>query len=492
MKKKITGLTLVLWVVFPLSFSAVIFAAQDTHLHQQDETKKHVMADAHQHEEHQHDEHQHEEHQHEKKDERDHGDVHTHEPQTQKDARADGEHAHEHAEADNKYSGHMQADGEHAHEHTEADNKHGGHMQAGSEHAHGHDEVETDAHGHEHGHEDATQVKLTLKQLAMADIVVKPVYAQKGVTQKLTVPGEVVNDLYHSTVVSIRVDSNVLSRHVVLGQHVKKGQILAILYSMEVATAQNQLKVSYSEWDRVKKLGRKTVGEKRYIEAKAAFERDRALLLSYGFNQQLLKQFLQNKNKYKMGEYPAIAPHEGVILNDSFQSGQFLSKGSNLVTIVDERKIWVEALLPPDWGHKIPVGSKARVEVGKHVFTAQVIHDSHAIDEVTRTRKIRLQVDNQRHILHAGQFATVYLQIIFDEPVILIPETALMRSTDGDWTVFVEKQSGIFEQKEVEILQTINGMQRVNGLVSGSRIAIAGAFFLASELAKGGFDPHNH
>jgi len=94
--------------------------------------------------------------------------------------------------------------------------------------------------------------------------------------------------------------------------------------------------------------------------------------------------------------------------------------------------------------------------------------------------------------LHAGLFANVNLQLPIIKPVILLPETALMRSADGDWTVFIEQQSGIFKQEEVELEKSINGLQSIKGLKSGERIAMEGAFFLASEMAKGGFDPHNH
>ena len=160
-----------------------------------------------------------------------------------------------------------------------------------------------------------------------------------------------------------------------------------------------------AEWSRVRKLGKKTVGAKRFIAAKAAFENDKSLLLAYGFNKKLLNQFLSGKNKYPLGQYPILAPHDGVILEDNFQSGQYLQAGSTIGLLVNEKQVWVEASLAPEMGQRIPVGTKARVDVGKHTFEAKVIHDSHAIDEETRTRKIRLSIDNSKHLLHSGLFA---------------------------------------------------------------------------------------
>jgi len=354
-----------------------------------------------------------------------------------------------------------------------------------------------DEHGHGDEHEEASFVKMSPEQQAMAGIKVITIKAQKNLNQIISAPGEVVNDLYNTTLLTTQIDSKVLKRKVVLGQHVNKGDVIAILYSLNIATAQNQLKVALSEWQRVRKLGKQSVGAKRYINAKAEVEKNKSLLMAYGFNQQLTEQFILGKNNFKSGEYPVIAPHDGVILEDNFQSGQYLSAGSTIALLVDEDSVWVEALLAPEIGQRIPVGTKAKIIIGNKTFYAKVIHDSHAIDEITRTRKIRLSIKNKGHLLHAGHFARVFLELPLiskgkNDKVILLPETALMRSSDGDWTVFIEQEPGVFKQEEVDLENTINGMHRIKGLKPGQRVAIKGAFFLASEIAKGGFDPHNH
>lgn len=80
--------------------------------------------------------------------------------------------------------------------------------------------------------------------------------------------------------------------------------------------------------------------------------------------------------------------------------------------------------------------------------------------------------------------------------VLAVPEEALIRSADGDWVVFVEDYSdeevSELEPVEVELGRSFGEYREVIGLASGSRVVIKGAFFVASEIAKGGFDPHNH
>jgi len=396
------------------------------------------------------------------------------------------DHDDDHKDHDDDHKDHDDDHKDHDDDHKDNDDDHKDHDDED------HDDHKVSSREDSHDHEEPAMVKLGQPQLQMAGIKVGVVKNTRDLVQVISAPGEVVNNLYHTTMLSTQTGSKVLSRKAVLGQHVKKDDEIAVLYSVDIATAQNQLKVSLAEWQRVRKLGRKTVGEKRYIEAKAAVDKNKALLAAYGFNQQLIKRFLAGKNSYGPGQYPIKAPHDGVVLEDHFQSGQYLPAGSSIALIVNEDQVWIEALLSPELGQNIPVGTMAKVEIANQTFQAEVIHDSHAIDEVTRTRKIRLQIDNKNHLLHAGLFADVYLQIPVQESVILLPESALMRSADGDWTVFIEQDPGVFQQEEVQLEKTINGLHAVQGLATGSRIAMQGAFFLASELAKGGFDPHNH
>jgi multidrug efflux pump subunit AcrA (membrane-fusion protein) len=73
-----------------------------------------------------------------------------------------------------------------------------------------------------------------------------------------------------------------------------------------------------------------------------------------------------------------------------------------------------------------------------------------------------------------------------------LPETAVLRAPDGDWQVFVAEDEATFRPVEVVPLRSAGGLTVITGLPAGTRVVTQGAFFLQSELAKGGFDPHNH
>ena len=126
------------------------------------------------------------------------------------------------------------------------------------------------------------------------------------------------------------------------------------------------------------------------------------------------------------------------------------------------------------------------------MHVAKVIQEAHTIDPSTRTRIVRLSVENTDDSLHSGMFVNVNFQFDTQSPVMAVPETALMRGADGDWTVFVEDHSGEFKAVEVELGQPLGNYRQIIGIEPNTRLVTKGAFFVASEIAKGGFDPHGH
>ena len=75
---------------------------------------------------------------------------------------------------------------------------------------------------------------------------------------------------------------------------------------------------------------------------------------------------------------------------------------------------------------------------------------------------------------------------------LVVPESALMQDDEQNWTVFVEVESGHYQQTVVNRGVSRGDRVAISGLDEGTRVVTSGAFFLAAELAKSGFDIHNH
>jgi multidrug efflux pump subunit AcrA (membrane-fusion protein) len=268
------------------------------------------------------------------------------------------------------------------------------------------------------------------------------------------------------------------------------GQPLVTLFSETIAEAEAIFRVASSEWRRVQNLGRKVVSGKRFISAETGYEAAYGRLLAFGLSEEAIQSLI--KKPQALGEYTLIAASAGVVLSDDFHQGQRLESGEALMELADEHELWVEARLAPTAQLELPAGTQAQVKVGSEWFTAKVVQEAHTIDPKTRTRVVRLLVNNEAHRLHPGLFADVYFSFAIEEPVLAVPETALMRSADGDWTVFVEDEPGQFKAQVVTLGRSLGRWREILGIHSDSRVVMEGAFFVASQIAKGGFDPDKH
>jgi RND family efflux transporter MFP subunit len=286
----------------------------------------------------------------------------------------------------------------------------------------------------------------------------------------------------------------VIARHARLGDHVRQGKPLVTLSSVEMAQAQGDLVVAELEWGRLDRIKDKFVSEREYLEASVARQKARSRVLAYGMTEAQIAALLANAAQRADGTFELLAPQDGTVIQDDFIQGEQVAPGRVLLEITDERVRWVEARLPPGEAARVSLGDAARVTAGHDEgwLDGQIVQIHHLLDEGTRTQAVRVAVPDPDHRLHPGVFVDVVVQLGAGEPVLAVPETAVLRAPDGDWQVFVAEGEDSFRPAEVKLVRTTGGLAVIDGLAAGTRVVTSGAFFLQSELAKGGFDPHNH
>jgi membrane fusion protein, heavy metal efflux system len=336
-------------------------------------------------------------------------------------------------------------------------------------------------------------ISLTPQQMKMADIIVEPLRL-KSISSFINAPGEVTFDSYKTAVISPRITAQLIKQHVVLGQSVKKGDVIVTLSSVAMAEAQAKLLITYLDWMRIKSLGKKIISEQRYLEAQIDWELAKAKAIAYGMTSDQINRLVKsNQFSQANGRFDLVALIDGTILKEDHLVGQQIEPGQELNVITDESKMWTIANVPPDVAREISVGNKASVLWDGKSYPAVVSQIYHNLDELTRTSRIRLDVANKEDALHPGLFVDTQIDTSNQTKALLVPESAVLRSSDGDWEVFVEQDEvGEFKGVEVEVVDIRNGQAIITGLDIGSRVVVEGAFFVQSELAKSGFEIHNH
>jgi len=374
--------------------------------------------------------------------------------------------------------------------------------------------AEEDGHQHEKpghaekapdGHAEGGIVRLTPAQIKQAGIETEVVKLRPEL-QALHAPGTVVFNAYKLADITSLVDGAIHARHVRLGDKVKKGEKLVTLISSALAQAEadylraeTEHRKSKLDLERLEGLVKdKIISQSRFQLASSVHQAahanlaaSRASLASYGLSNESINTLIDIK---QYGQLTLHAPGSGTVMADDFRIGQHIAAGTRLMLIADESTVWVEVKLPQSQLAGIETGRSAVVSIkGKEKrYPARVTNIHHQLDEATRTVGVRLEVQNPEDALHPGMFVSAEIEVGSTEDALLLPEQAIQRQ-GSELIVFVEEEPSHFERREVRVGNTNMGFVAViEGVKEGESVVVKGAFVLASELAKSGFELHNH
>jgi len=369
----------------------------------------------------------------------------------------------------------------------------------------GHADVDGDSHAGHGDHEAEAVIKLNAAQIKQAGIETERVEHQAR-SDAVHAPGIVRFNSYNLADVTTLVESVIHARHVRLGDEVKKGQKLVTLTSSELARAQagylraeaerrksrlSLHRLKGLEKEKIISLARLQQAQSNDQVSHANLAAAKAALSSYGMNSTAIKQLIKT-NQY--GQLTLYAPASGTVVADDFRTGQHIAAGTRLLQIADESTVWVELKLSQSQMHGIKAGRSAIISTkdDDQYFHGKVINIHHQLDAVTRTVGVRLEVQNPDDALHPGMFVQAELEAGSGEVALLLPVQAIQRQ-GSELIVFIEEEPGHFERREVIIGRASMGMAPViAGIKEGESVVVKGAFILASELAKSGFEVHNH
>lgn len=359
--------------------------------------------------------------------------------------------------------------------------------------------------GNEHPPEPAKEsiVNLEPKQVDLAKISSEAV--EKGdINLHLRLNGEVAFDRNRLTHITSLVAGVVRQVKKTVGDRVESGTVLVVLSSRELASAKSEylaarerLGLAGKNFERVKSLWKdKIAAEREYLDAqltlaesKIAFQTAEQSLYTLGLSPREVEA-LPRADRSLLSRYAIQAPFAGTLVEQRVTEGQQVRPDTDLFVLTPIETVWVMASVYEDDVAKIELGQNGTVFVQAYPdreFTGQVTWIADAIDQKTRTLKIRLEVPNDMRRLKANMFATVNLIVGQRKKVLTVPSQAV-QTEPGDTFVFVEMDKGRYEQRSVRTgARSDKSVEIMSGLAEGDRVVTKGAFSLKSELEKGSF-----
>jgi membrane fusion protein (multidrug efflux system) len=172
-----------------------------------------------------------------------------------------------------------------------------------------------------------------------------------------------------------------------------------------------------------------------------------------------------------------VAPISGTLNRLPMEIGEYASPGDCVAEIVDVTRVKVVVEVPERDVHFLHIGDLARVFVRAPqdgAFTGSISYISELADDVTRTTRLEIAVDNDDRALRSGQIVRARLTRRVLNDVIMIPLNAVIPLENGK-AVYVVSGDRTAERRLVE-LGFIKGrkVQIKSGLQEQDRLIVAG------------------
>jgi membrane fusion protein, heavy metal efflux system len=329
---------------------------------------------------------------------------------------------------------------------------------------------------------------------------------EKVMSAEVTGPpvvGTVQANTYRSTPVVSLVGGVVRRVNAELGQNVRRGQTLAVVFSDDLARAQSEYLSSAAELEEHHKHHSRTMKlveigaasreeleqattKLRSAEAELASQRQRLLLL--GLSAQRIDQL--KSSAQVTSEVSLSAPVSGTVISRTVNSGEVISADKELLRVSDLSSVWVIAqVYEKDLG-RIRIGSGASVTSDAYpgrVLRGQVSYIDPAIDQTTRTAQTRVELANPGQLLKIGMFVNVaFATLGGSEGTVPIVPKAAVQTVGNQQVVFVAtKEANVFAMRPVQLGIEANGFYpAVEGLTVGDRVVTDGSFLLRAEWLK--------
>jgi membrane fusion protein, copper/silver efflux system len=175
------------------------------------------------------------------------------------------------------------------------------------------------------------------------------------------------------------------------------------------------------------------------------------------------------------------ASRPGVVVAKQAIQGMFVDPSVELYTISDLSRVWVLADVYESDVPYVHTGDHAHLSIqGREgALHAAVAFLPPTLDEVTRTMKMRFELDNADGSLRPGAFVSVAMNLSLGRGL-AIPESAVIRT--GTRAIVFVVQGDRAEPREIKLGPLVGDRYRVDaGLSAGEQVATGAQFLLDSE-----------
>ena len=327
---------------------------------------------------------------------------------------------------------------------------------------------------------------------------------RKKVAVPVALTGEVRFDERRVSHVSSQVEGIVRATHVTLGDRVRKGQPLVEIESVAVGEAQaawleaqSLLALARRNFERLTELRKENISsEKESLQARQELETAEIRASNAMGTLTRLGASAEDARAVTSatagGRIVLRSPMDGLVLTLHAVPGETAKTDQSLATVGDNSTVWVWADLYERDILSVTRGQSAgRLEASVSVkaypdeeFAGAVDLVTQAMEESSRTVKVRVEVRNRAGHLLSGMFANVKLYLPGTDEALAIPRNAVLED-EGRSFVFVHHKGDYYVRRPVTVGRTWAGWAEVKkGLQPGQAVVAEGAFLMKSDVLR--------
>ena len=312
----------------------------------------------------------------------------------------------------------------------------------------------------------ANEFKLTKNAMALANIQTSTVGNSTSKDATIKLSGKIGENeeanVVQTSYFSGRVERLNISS---TGQEVKKGQLLATIYSPELFAAQQELITASSSKE----------------SRPALYKAVRNKLKLWKISESQIDQ-IEASRKVKQN-FPIYATVSGTVLVKLVEQGDYVKQGQTLLKITNLNMVWALFDVYENQVELFKKGQDITVTSAAYPnkeFKMKVDFIDPTLNSVTRTVKLRVILNNKKREFKTGMFVegTIENTISDKEQGLMIPSSAILWT--GERSVVYLKTNPdepIFEMKEITIGKQLGEQYEViDGLQRGDEIVTNGTF----------------
>jgi Cu(I)/Ag(I) efflux system membrane fusion protein len=182
-------------------------------------------------------------------------------------------------------------------------------------------------------------------------------------------------------------------------------------------------------------------------------------------------------------------PIAGELQSLEVRAGMTVEAGQDLASINGLSTVWLDAAIPEAMAGTVQVGSDIHATLTAlpgQPLQGRIIALLPSADPLTRTITVRSELPNPAGKLRPGMFAAVRLNSEAEQPALLVPSEAVIR-TGKRALVMLAEGGGRYRPQEITLGREADGrLEVLSGLAEGQAVVISGQFLIDSEASLQG------